>query len=211
MNQYKCFVIILYVISILDIRINGQTSVTSSNVYRLQRKREPLKILSGKRRFPATRNDGDIIELIFGVLLPEGPTQTGCTYHAALPAIELAIKKLQEPNGLLEQYNICVEYRDTKTTSVHGSLAAFDLYVKQPPDAIFGPIESYSLAQISRFANVWELPVISPGGLSEAFTLKTSHVSIGDPFHLTWFRCECDIWWKINSFVRFFLSLDMTK
>lgn len=187
MNQYKCFVIILYVISILDLRINGQTNnvVTSSNVYRLQRKREPLKIKSGKRKFPATRNDGDIFELIFGVLLPEGPTQTGCTYHAALPAIELAIKKLQEPNGLLEQYNICVEYRDTKTTSVHGSLAAFDLYVKQPPDAIFGPIESYSLAQISRFANVWELPVISPGGLSEAFTLKTSHVSIRNPFHLT--------------------------
>lgn len=170
--------IILYVMSIFDVRINGQTSVTTTNVYRLQRKREPLKIKSGKRRFPATRIDGDIFELVFGVLLPEGPTQAGCTYHSALPAIELAIKKLQQPNGLLEQYNICVEYRDTKTTSVHGSLAAFDLYTKQPPDAIFGPIESYSLAQICRFANVWELPVISPGGLSEAFTLKTSHVSI---------------------------------
>lgn len=177
MNQYKCFVIILYVISILDIRINGQTSITPPNVHRLQRKREPVKIKSGKRIFPATRNDS-FIKLIFGVLLPEGPTQTGCTYHEALPAIELAIKKLQEPNGLLEQYTINVEYRDTKTTSVHGSLAAFDLYVKQPPDVLFGPIESYSLAQISRFANVWELPVISPGGLSEAFTLKTSHVSI---------------------------------
>lgn len=132
MNQYKCFVLILYVISVFDIRINGQTSVTS-NVYHLQRKREPLKIKSGKRIFPATRTDGDIFELTFGVLLPEEETQSGCTYHAALPAMELAIKKLQQPDGLLEQYNIYVEYRDTKTTSVHGSLAAFDLYTKGTP------------------------------------------------------------------------------
>lgn len=131
MNQYKFLVIILYVISVFDIRISGQTSVTS-NVYRLQRKREPLRIKSGKRKFPATRNDGDIFELNFGVLLPEQPTKTGCTYYEAVPAMELAIKKLQQIDGLLEQYNICVEYRDTKTTSVDGSLAAFDLYTKQP-------------------------------------------------------------------------------
>lgn len=45
-------------------------------------------------------------------------------------------------------------------------------------DVLFGPIESYSLAQISRFANVWEIPVISPGGLSEAFSKKNSHTVI---------------------------------
>lgn len=132
MNQYKFFVIILYVISVFDVRINGQRNVTS-NVYHLQRKREPLPIKSGKRKFPATRNEGDVFELTFGVLLPEGGTEIGCTYHAALPAIELAIRKLQQPNGLLEQYNICVEYRDTKTTSIHGALAAFDLYTKRTP------------------------------------------------------------------------------
>lgn len=146
MNQYKFFVIILYVISVLNIQICGQTSVTS-NVYRLQRKREPLRIKSGKRKYPATRNDGDIFELIFGVLLPEQPTNSGCTYYEALPAIELAIKKLQQIDGLLEQYNICVEYRDTKTTSVHGSLASFDLYTKQPPGQYI--FFSFPLLQLS--------------------------------------------------------------
>lgn len=45
-------------------------------------------------------------------------------------------------------------------------------------DVILGPIEGYSLATISRFANIWELPLISPGGASEAFTHKKSQVSI---------------------------------
>lgn len=45
-------------------------------------------------------------------------------------------------------------------------------------DVIFGPIESYSLAQIIRFAGVWETPVISPGGMAEAFTMKESLVNI---------------------------------
>lgn len=132
MNKYKLFVIFFYVICMFDVRTNGQTSVTS-NVYRLQRKREPLRMKSGKRIFPAARNDGDIFELIFGVLLPEDATSSSCTLYEALPAIELAIKKLQQIDGLLEQYNILVEYRDTKTSSVHGSLASFDLYTKQPP------------------------------------------------------------------------------
>lgn len=44
-------------------------------------------------------------------------------------------------------------------------------------DVIFGPIESYSLAQVARFAGAWETPLISPGGFSEAFTMKNDLVS----------------------------------
>lgn len=59
-------------------------------------------------------------------------------------------------------------------------------------DVIFGPIESYSLAQIIRFAGVWETPVISPGGMAEAFTMKESLVNIPNcPFHNDFFRANC--------------------
>lgn len=209
MNQYKYFVIILYVISACDIRINAQASVISNtNVHRLKRKRDPLNIKRGNLRFEAPKKSGDIFEINFGVLLPEEAIEIGCTYSEALPAIELAIKKLQQPGGLFEQYTISVDYRDTKSSSVHGTIAAFDLYTRQPQgfylfiiffrffvvfddnfterwlqtdfiaDAIFGPIESYSLAQIVRFAGIWETPVISPGGFAEAFTMKESLVNI---------------------------------
>lgn len=130
MNEYKYFVIILYVIGTFDIRIDGQTAV-STHVHRLKHKYGKLDIKTGERMYPATRTDGDVFEMLFGVLLPDEPTEFGCTYHEALPAIELAIKKLQEPDGLFERYNIRVNYHDTKETSVHGTLTIFDLYTKQ--------------------------------------------------------------------------------
>lgn len=132
MKQF--FVIFLYVISVCGIQANAQASLIeyTPNVHHLQRKPELLQMKSGKRRFPATKKADDIFELFFGVLLPEEPIDIGCTYHEALPAIELAIKKLQQPGGLFEKYSICVEYRDTKSSSTHGTIAAFDLYTKQP-------------------------------------------------------------------------------
>lgn len=130
MNHNKLIVIILYVISICDIRIiSGQTN--NSTVHHLHLQRGTLKLKSGKRRFPAPKQDGDVFELFFGVLLPEEPIAIGCTYKEAMPAIELAIQKLQEPGGLFERYTICVDYRDTKPSSHHGTFAAFDLYTHQ--------------------------------------------------------------------------------
>lgn len=132
MNQFKVLVIFLYVISICDIRINGQANTqNNSTVRHLQLQRELVKIKSEKRRFPAPKQDGVVFELFFGVLLPEEPIDIGCTYIEAMPALELAIKKLQQPGGLFENYTICVEYRDTKSSSTHGTIAAFDLYTKQ--------------------------------------------------------------------------------
>lgn len=141
MNQYKYLVIILYVISACDIRINAQASVISvgsnTNTHRLKRKRDPLNIKRGNLRFEAPRKTGDIFEINFGVLLPEEPTDAGCTLYEALPAIELAIKKLQQPGGLFEQYTISVDYRDTKSSSIDGTIAAFDLYTRTPQGYLF--------------------------------------------------------------------------
>lgn len=130
MNQYNYFVIFLYVISLCDIRIKAQTD-DHLTVHHLDLQRKFNKIEQGRRRFPAPKSSGDVFELFFGVLLPEEVTSAGCTYKEALPAMELAIKKLQQPGGMFENYTICVEYRDTKSSSIHGAMAAFDLYTKQ--------------------------------------------------------------------------------
>lgn len=234
MNHYKYFVIILYVINVFDTRANGQASVIS-NVHHLQRKREPLRIKSGQRRFPAPKTSGDVFELFFGVLLPEEAIDIGCTYKEALPAIELAIKKLQMVKSATDTLSrsILIVYffsnlsnwiqtaRRTFRTiqymrwisrhkvdvntwhhccfwSLHQTTTRLiPFYFKKLwflnrsqtmkceilrnrfiPDVIFGPIESYSLAQIIRFAGVWETPVIAPGGIAEAFTMKEHMVNI---------------------------------
>lgn len=44
---------------------------------------------------------------------------------------------------------------------------------------IFGPLDDYSLAPVSRFALVWDVPIISPGGLAPAFTItKQVHIDL---------------------------------
>lgn len=89
--------------------------------------------------------DGDVIanarkvrrkkslrDLFFGVLLPSNlPDRRGS--RVVLPAIELAVSKVQAPGGLLEGFNITMEYRDTMCSSVYGPLAAFELYTKRKP------------------------------------------------------------------------------
>lgn len=132
MNQYKCFVIILYVISVFGTRTNGQANVIKSE-HHMHRKNANLEFKSGRKVFPATKNTTTTeLDLYFGVLLPEHPQEKECSFMEALPAMELAIRRLQQPGGLFEEYSIFVEYRDTKSSSTYCSLAAFDLYSKQP-------------------------------------------------------------------------------
>lgn len=73
-------------------------------------------------------------ELFFGVLLPSitrGAREV--VIEAVLPAMDLAIKKVQRPGGLLAGFNITMEHRDTRCSSTYGPLAAFDLYTKRKP------------------------------------------------------------------------------
>lgn len=132
MYQYKYVVIVLYVISAVNIRTNAQSSIFS-NIHKLNRKKEVI-FRSGELQFPAPKNASDLYELYFGVLLPAEKTrESRCSYNEALPAMELAIRKLQQPGGLFEEFNIFVEFRDTKSSTTYCSLAAVDLYTKQSP------------------------------------------------------------------------------
>lgn len=71
-------------------------------------------------------------ELFFGVLLPSNMPDRGGS-PAVLPAMDLAVKKVRAPGGILEGWDITMEYRDTQCSSVYGPLAAFELYTKQKP------------------------------------------------------------------------------
>lgn len=71
-------------------------------------------------------------ELFFGLLLPSNMPDRGGS-PAVLPAMELAVDKVRAPGGILEGWDITMEYRDTQCSSVYGPLAAFELYTKQKP------------------------------------------------------------------------------
>lgn len=95
-----------------------------------------------------------------------------------LTAMDLAIKKLRATNGLLSQFNVFYEYKDTRCSSTYGPLAAFDLYIVNKPDAFFGLMCDYVLAPVSRYAGAWEIPVLTGGGIAEAFNYKAQYPTL---------------------------------
>jgi Receptor family ligand binding region len=110
----------------------------------------------------------------FAVLLPQ-TNQDNRILSAVLPSIELAAKKVVQHGNLLSNFQIEIDYKDTKCSSTFGPLAAFDLYNgKTKPDVFFGPICDYVLAPVARYSGVWEIPVLTAGGLAEGFQYKVT-------------------------------------
>lgn len=108
----------------------------------------------------------------FAVLLPRS-----FRFHPNLPALvlsamQLAIRDLKNSNGLLTGYNISYEFADTNCSSTNGPLAAFDIVMVRKPNAFIGPMCDYVLAPVARYAAVWGIPVLTAGGIAEAFNYK---------------------------------------
>lgn len=158
MNQYKCLVIILYVISVFGTRTNSQANVFNT-AHHMHRKNIKLEVKGGREVFPAKKNTTTELELYFGVLLPEHPQEKECSFMEALSAMELAIRRLQQPGGLFEEYSIFVEYRDTKSSSTYCSLGAFDLYSKQPQGGVIIPFKGIQHFELD-FFDCFELKML---------------------------------------------------
>lgn len=88
-----------------------------------------------------------------------------------LPVIEIAIAAVKEKK-ILEGYELVIHHRDTQCSSTYGPMAAFDLYNRHEADVFLGPICDYVVAPVARYAGVWELPVLTTGGLAAAFNHK---------------------------------------
>lgn len=116
----------------------------------------------------------------FGILSPGNSStkRDDRLLSNVLAAIELATQKMRQPHGWLAQCDIEFEYEDTKCSSTDGALAAFSLYSQKSIDAFFGPICDYVLAPVARYASIWKIPVLSSGGLSQAFDHKNQYPTL---------------------------------
>lgn len=157
-EAYKIGIVIVFIISIVNQidaeainfrdKSNGFPSISSKNVIRNKRENfdqystEPTESENHTdainqpsdecKTVTTTRKVREKRELFFGLLLPSNMPDRGGS-PAVLPAMELAVKKVMAPGGILEGWNITMEYRDTQCSSVYGPLAAFELYTKQKP------------------------------------------------------------------------------
>ncbi|XP_066940085.1 atrial natriuretic peptide receptor 1 [Macrobrachium rosenbergii] len=94
-----------------------------------------------------------------------------------LPVVELAVRHVRETGlrGPLANYTIKVRYKDSKSSSTDGPLAAVDLYFKKEADVFLGPVDDYVLAPVARFSGRWNIPVLTPGGRPTAFDIRKDY------------------------------------
>lgn len=115
-------------------------------------------------------------QIHLAVLLPSKPAiseRSSQILATTLPVIELAIKEV-ERQQILNGYELIIHYRDTNCSSTIGPMAAFDLHNRQEADVFLGPICDYVLAPVTRYASIWQKPVLTTGGLATAFNIKVS-------------------------------------
>lgn len=91
------------------------------------------------------------------------------------PALEQALDYIHKTPGLLDNYTIELDYRDSKCSDVYGPLEAIDMYTKKTADAFLGPGCNYAMAAVARFAAVWKIPLLTATGLEMAFADKKEY------------------------------------
>ena len=109
-----------------------------------------------------------------GVILPESDDYQ-FSIHRCVPAIQAGIEEAYKRQYLdRDSIQFSIEYQDSKCDGVGAPLAAFHYITNGLADVFFGPVCDYSLAPVARFSPVWNIPVISPGGMASDFGAKTS-------------------------------------
>lgn len=85
------------------------------------------------RRFPSPKNNNSDKSIRFGVLLPPEPERYDpVSMWPALAATELAIRDQQRAGGLLEEFDVTVDYKIT-TSSLAATFATFEMFSLSPP------------------------------------------------------------------------------
>ncbi|XP_017119065.1 atrial natriuretic peptide receptor 1 isoform X2 [Drosophila elegans] len=120
-------------------------------------------------------------QLVFVALLPsvESDNKNDCIMPKVLPVLELGIRHVQRMGFVGgTHFDIQLISRDTFCSSKYGPIGFFEIYTQWPEvNAVFGLPCEYVLAPISRYADVWQVPVLTTGGNAKEFNKKSESYS----------------------------------
>lgn len=88
-------------------------------------------------------------------------------------AVEVALEKTKALS-LSTYINFTASYMDSKCNPIKGAMAAYNSYMESGVHVFFGPVCSFSLAPVARYAPVWNIPVVTAGAMSHEFQNKTA-------------------------------------
>lgn len=166
-----------FLILLLLLLLQKQQSTVTSATHISLRSQETQIVQHFRAQRPSSLN-GTLhhIQLIFTALVTgkESDNKNDCIMPKVLPALEVAIEHVQQlgfPNTLID---VTLISRDTFCSAIYGPIGFFEIYTNwSHVDAVFGLPCEYVLAPISRYAGVWQIPVISSGGNAAEFEIKT--------------------------------------
>ena len=72
-------------------------------------------------------------------------------------------------------FTIKAFYIDSRCSDTYGPLHAVRLYYKESVNVLYGPCCKNALSPVARYANIWNIPIMTPGGLTPAFSNKTMY------------------------------------
>lgn len=87
------------------------------------------------RQWPRSNRVADK-SLFFAILFYDDPFDELRHRVTINAAIDVAVRHVQAAGGLLAGFNITTEYRDSRSSSLHGALAAWDLLYKRQPGSL---------------------------------------------------------------------------
>ncbi|XP_055924620.1 atrial natriuretic peptide receptor 3-like [Argiope bruennichi] len=102
------------------------------------------------------------------VVLAPGNETLPYALHKVVPAVIYAVQAISKEN----KQKIEVIYKDTRCSSAYGPIEAFNLYSSRLVDVFIGPICSYVIAPVARYACVWDIPLLTSDGRTDVFDKK---------------------------------------
>lgn len=108
------------------------------------------------------------------VILPESNTNYSWAWPRVGPAIERAVRAVNDDPALLPDHHLTYFYKSSEDTfgicsESTASLMAVDLKMYHNPWAFIGPGCSYASSPVGLFTSHWDIPMVTAGAAAVAF------------------------------------------
>ncbi|CAI9726835.1 Hypothetical predicted protein [Octopus vulgaris] len=85
------------------------------------------------------------------------------------PGLSIAVKTIKTLELLSDNYDLHVNYANSRCSFVYPINEAIKFYVRKELDVIFGPFCDYAAAPLARQITFWSIPMLTAGAMAADF------------------------------------------
>lgn len=114
---------------------------------------------------------GDRIPLRLTAMAPALPRERMFSLTKIESAIRLGISEV-ERRRILPNHQFNLTFVDTQESAIVGPVQFFNFIQQGGENLFLGPVADYTLSPVGGYAPFWNVPILTPGGLSHDFRKK---------------------------------------